>query len=162
MVSSVHKGDLGEPLPRSAARRQKWEAMKANADEIVDVIVELVSTGGSLMEYARANDIPYSTLSEWIKRNPKFNEKYKAARVNRAEWHVNDIEKLMEEVREDKLDPAKARVIAENKRWVASRMDPHLWGDKIEVNANVNIGERYLDAIKGLIIDADYEEVKDD
>lgn len=162
MVSKVHRGELGEPLPRNMERRQRWEELKADPEALLDHIVELVSTGGSMMEYAKKHDIPYSTLNEWIKRNPNYNARYAAARINRAEWHVQDIENLMDEVRQDKLDPAKARVIAENKRWVASRMDPHLWGDKIEVNANVNVGERYLDAIKGLVIDAEFHEVNDD
>ena len=38
----------------------------------------------------------------------------------------------------------------ENKRWIASRMDPHLWGEKMQISAEINIGDRYLEAIKRL------------
>ena len=71
-------------------------------------------------------------------------------RISRAEWHVSDIEEMLTEVRRGDLDPARARVIAENKRWIASRMDPHLWGEKMQINAEVNVGDRYLEAIKRL------------
>ena len=69
---------------------------------------------------------------------------------------------MLTEVRKGELDPASARVIAENKRWIASRMDPHLWGEKVQINAEINVGQRYLDAIKGLTLEGEFKEVIDE
>jgi hypothetical protein len=125
-------------------------------------LVDCVAQGESLHAWCKRQDFPYTTVREWIDRVPERKEKYERARIARAEWHVSDIEAMLTEVRSGDLDPSAARVIAENKRWIASRMDPHLWGEKVQINAEVNIGQRYLDAIKGLTIEGEFKEVNPD
>jgi len=150
MASKSLKGSKGEPLPKSKERRERWLAKSADEDLLQQELIDCVCQGESLHAWCKRHDFPYTTVKEWIHRVPERKEKYEQARIDRAEWHIADIEEMLTEVRESKLDPAAARVIAENRRWIASRMDPHLWGEKMQINAEVNVGQRYLEAIKAL------------
>jgi len=162
MTSKSLKGGQGEPLPKSLERRERWLAMSEDGPQLQQELVDCVSQGESLHAWCKRKDIPYTTVRRWIDSVPARKSEYEQARIARAEWHVSDIEEMMTEVRQGSLDPASARVIAENKRWIASRMDPHLWGDKVQIDANVNIHQQYLEAIKGLTIEGEFEYVEDD
>ena len=162
MASKSLKGVQGEPLPKSLERRERWLAMSEDGPQLQQELVDCVSQGESLHAWCKRKDIPYTTVRRWIDSVPARKSEYEQARIARAEWHVSDIEEMMTEVRQGSLDPASARVIAENKRWIASRMDPHLWGDKVQIDANVNIHQQYLEAIKGLTIEGEFEYVEDD
>ena len=150
MVSKVYKSKEGDRLPKNAERRQRWIEMSAEPEELITELTDCVAQGESLHAWCKRKDMAYNTVNDWINRVPERKDKYERARIARAEWHVSDIEEMMTEVRKGDLDPARARVIAENKRWVASRMDPHLWGEKMQINTEINIGDRYLEAIKKL------------
>jgi CCR4-NOT transcriptional regulation complex NOT5 subunit len=162
MASRKLKGTTGESLPKNYERRERWIAKSEDADALEQELVDCVAQGESLHAWCKRNDFPYTTVREWIDRVPNRRNMYETARIARAEWHVADIESMLTEVRRGELDPSAARVIAENKRWIASRMDPHLWGEKVQINADINIGQRYLDAIKGLTIDGEWAEVIDE
>ena len=161
MASKRLKGSNGEPLPRNTERRQRWLDMSADADALQQELVDCVSQGESLHAWCTRKDVPYTTVRRWIDNTPARKNEYEQARIARAEWHVSDIESMLTDVRNGTLEPAAARVIAENKRWLASRMDPHLWGEKVEINANVNIHQQYLEAIKGLTLEGEYKDVSD-
>lgn len=162
MVSKTLKGSTGEPLPKGQERRERWLAMSEDAESLQQELVDCVSQGESLHAWCKRKDIPYTTVRRWIDSVPARKSDYERARIARAEWHVADIESMLTDVRNGELDASSARVIAENKRWIASRMDPHLWGEKVQIDANVNIHQQYLDAIKGLTIEGQFEHVKDD
>ena len=162
MTSKSLKGGGGEPLPKSAERRERWLAMSDDAQQLQQELVDCVSQGESLHAWCKRNDIPYTTVRRWIDSVPARKHDYEQARIARAEWHVADIESMLTDVRNGSLEPSAARVIAENKRWIASRMDPHLWGDKVQIDANVNIHQQYLEAIKGLTIEGTFEHIEDD
>lgn len=161
MVSKVLKGKEGERLPKNVERRERWLAMSAEPEELITELTDCVAQGESLHAWCKRKDMAYNTVNDWINRVPARKEQYERARIARAEWHVSDIESMMTEVRRGDLDPSAARVIAENKRWLASRMDPHLWGEKVQVEANVNIHQKYLEAIKGLTIEGQFEHIDD-
>jgi CCR4-NOT transcriptional regulation complex NOT5 subunit len=162
MASRAFKGKNGEALPKNLERRERWIAKSDDADQLTQELIDCVAQGESLHAWCKRQDFPYTTVREWIERVPERLERYERARIARAEWHVSDIEEMLTEVRTGNLDPSAARVIAENKRWIASRMDPHLWGEKVQINAEVNIGQRYLDAIKGLTIEGEFKEINSD
>lgn len=161
MTSKVAKGEMGERLPKNMQRRERWYEMSADPLALETEITDCVAQGESLHAWCKRKDMAYNTVNDWIARDPARKERYERSRLSRAEWHVADIEEMLTEVRKGDLDPARARVIAENKRWIASRMDPHLWGEKVQINAEVNIGQRYLDAIKGLTLEGEFKEVND-
>lgn len=150
MTSKVLKGKVGERLPKNLERRERWFELSADPVALETELTDCVAQGESLHAWCKRKDMAYNTVNDWIRRDPAREERYERARIARAEWHVSDIEEMMTEVRKGDLDPARARVIAENKRWIASRMDPHLWGEKMQISAEVNIGDRYLEAIKKL------------
>lgn len=150
MASKTPRKTAGEPLPKSKERRERWFAKSEDAEALQQELIDCVSQGESLHAWCKRQDFPYTTVKEWIHRVPERKAKYEEARLARAEWHISDIEEILTDVRKGDLDPSAARVIAENKRWIASRMDPHIWGEKVQIQTEVNVGERYLEAIKAL------------
>lgn len=72
---------------------------------------------------------------EWLNSaNNNYDEdflnNYLHARENSADIDSDKIEDLNQEIRDKKIDPQSARVIADNLKWTAGRKKPKKYGDK--------------------------------
>ena len=70
------------------------------------------------------------TLQQWP-------DEYSHAKKAQAEYHAARIAEIADEVEQGKLDPASARVASDNRKWVASKLDPSTYSDRVEINANI-------------------------
>ena len=85
----------------------------------------------SLAAICAADDMPdTATVYRWRRQDEAFRREYAYAREDRAETLSDDLEELNEQVRTGVLEPAAAKVIADNKRWAMARMSPRTYGDR--------------------------------
>ena len=113
---------------------------------------EYISQGGSLVEFAATQQIPYSTLHRHILEDPARKEAFDAARRARAEWHVDRMENLAKQVEQEQIDPNAARVVADIRKWTASRLDSKQWGDKIQQDIKLtDTTQLHLEAVRNLM-----------
>jgi hypothetical protein len=92
----------------------------------------------------------WPTISKWLNEKPDFVTQYARAREDQAEAHADRII----EIADDKtIDANHKRIMVDARKWVASKLKPKRYGDKLdlehkgEVGLTVNV-VRFTDADK--------------
>jgi hypothetical protein len=76
-------------------------------------------------------------------------EEYPAAKKAAAEYHAGKVAESAEQVEQGKLDPASARVSAESRKWLASKLDPQSFGDRTAIDLAVtDVTQMHLTAMR--------------
>lgn len=60
-------------------------------------------------------------------------DQYARATANLARDQVERIEEALDNLENGKLDPATVRVLVDSRKWIASKLFPKQWGDKVAV-----------------------------
>lgn len=128
------KGVMGRPSVR-------YDATKAFK------FLQLLSTGTmSMRAICEMKDMPSrDAIFRWITDNPEFAAAYHEARSHQMHGYVDDTVYIAD----TEKDVAKARVRIDARRWVAERLEPKHYGNRIEhehvaqvTTTNINLLER--------------------
>ena len=85
--------------------------------------------GMSQAKALKNNGISPQTLHDMLCKNPEFAKRYRLARLADVEAKVT----AMEDIATTEPDVQRARLICENRKWLASKLIPHVYGDKLDV-----------------------------
>lgn len=110
-----------------------------------DAICERIAEGESLRAICRDDSMPsIATVFRWLAGNPNFSEQYAHAREEQAETLADEIVSIADEVAvvasqdgEDVSLALDATAVARNRlrvdarKWVASKLKPKKYGDKM-------------------------------
>jgi hypothetical protein len=139
----------------TSQRFQVWLA-KVGSEEAEAQIFDAVAGGSNLSEWTNANGFSYTTALRWIRKTRERAASYDEARRDRAALNAD---KVIEVARRDCSAPvtdkegnflgtvvdkgkvAQARNEMDALKWHSARMDPKVWGDKIEVEQTLNVRE---------------------
>jgi len=136
----------GAPVKRE--RHARWDKMIAQP-AFWDSVFELMSEGQSLTSVCQKKQIGYSYVMRRLHNDEELKLRYAAARQARAQSHVEQIEQHLDDVIDGAMDPHVGRVVIDGRKWLASRMDPQLWGDKQQHSVQVlDVTRMHLDALK--------------
>jgi hypothetical protein len=97
--------------------------------QLADKICERMANGETLRAVCRHIDLPVSTVIEWTVNNKAFSEQYAQARQKQADSYADMI--LDEAFNSHDAQIGRLRVDA--LKWVASKLAPKRYGDKVEV-----------------------------
>lgn len=114
--------------------------------EIADTICELLMEGESLRTICSADDMPNrSTVFRWIAAHEAFRDQYTRAKEEQAELLADEIVAISDEadavVKHDGEDirlaldataVARNRLRVDARKWVASKLKPKKYGDKVQ------------------------------
>jgi hypothetical protein len=120
-------------------------------EEQVFAVLKRIEEGESENSACKAEGINRATFRSAALRAQVADE-YARALKGLAYDQVEQIEKLMEDLRSGKIDPQSARVIADTRKWFASKFLPRQFGDKLDVTSgnekiNRGVSDVELDAI---------------
>lgn len=129
----------------------KMGAPSKRTPELEDALCELIASGSSLVSACRDCEIGMTTVFRWLSEAPDFREKYTRAREAQAEHYAAEIVDIADEaevqqvvtpdgVVDFKLDAtavARNKLRVEARKWVASKLLPKKYGDRVE---NVHTG----------------------
>lgn len=124
--------------------------------EIADLICEKIIEGESLRNICKADDMPNcSTVFRWMISHDDFCKQYDKAKVEQAEMLADEIISIADEehtviksqegkdieVTYDSTAVARNRLRVDARKWVASKLKPKKYGDKIdhEVTGSVTL-----------------------
>lgn len=81
-----------------------------------------------------------STVFNWLadKTKPEFLEQYARAKEEAADALADDIQDISDKVLQKVYDPASARVAMDGKKWIAAKLKPKRYGDKLDLDANIS------------------------
>lgn len=93
-----------------------------------DTICDRLVSGESLRSICRDKAMPSTTtVFKWLAERPDTAEQYARARETQADAIVDEIV----EIADTEDDSAKARVRIDARKWVAGKMRPKKYGDKL-------------------------------
>lgn len=152
-MPSLKKAAKPAPKKRQATAKaptpwQKWSAKTGAIDELCLHVI----SGGHAAEFCKARDINYPTLLHWINADQGRIELYARAREDRADKLADEIVAISdesevtarydgEEVRLvlDAAAVARNRLRVDARKWVASKLKPRTYGEKLDVTQEVTI-----------------------
>jgi hypothetical protein len=121
------------------------------SQELADRICERLASGESLRAICLDDGMPsWPTISKWLNEKPEFVTQYARAREDQAEAHADRIIEIADDA---DIDPHHKRIMVDARKWVASKLKPKRYGDKLdlehkgEVGLTVNV-LRFTDADK--------------
>lgn len=145
--------------------------------EIADRICQELVKGFSLRAILRDNDdLPdASTIFKWLRVFPDFAHQYARAREAQADTLADEILAIADDgkndtyidadgkVRVDQDVIARSRLRVEARKWLAAKMAPKKYGDKVEVDhsGDVTIKQITRQIVDPLIISQNMSEVKE-
>jgi hypothetical protein len=137
--------------PKKREKRERALALM-NSPNFMPELCEYLSSGGSLVEFATTSQIPYGRLNRFLTEDEGRKAMFEAAKRARALWHVNRVESLANAVENAEIDPQAAKVSADIRKWVASRMDVSSWGDKLQTKVEfTDTTQLHLEAVRNLM-----------
>ena len=124
----------GTPIKR--AKREKAQELMKTQDFWDQLWIHLAD-GNSLSSFVKGSEIPYQRLWETIQSDPARHEKFELVRTARALANAERIEALADQVEQEQIDPNAAKVAMGARQWLAERMDPKRWGNKIQNDVRI-------------------------
>lgn len=107
-----------------------------------DELCDYIAKGKSLVSWCNLNNIGYSTIMAHLAKDKLFQEKYAHARENQADYLVDEIIVIADDVSQDVTTDAqgkyvvdgfasqRARLMVDTRKWVASKMKPKKYGER--------------------------------
>lgn len=108
--------------------------------EITTTLCERIAGGESLRRILTEAGMPaISTVMLWLQQHPEFLEQYRHAREAQAETLADEIRDISDEAH-DRDSAAAAKVRVDARKWIASRLLPKVYGDRMQVQHDVTDG----------------------
>lgn len=115
---------------------------------------EHLADGNSLRAFVGdgSSGVTYNILLNRINSDPQLSEKFEAVRAARALANAERIERLADMVETEQIDPNAAKVSIGARQWLAERMDPKRWGNKIQSDVRItDTTQLHLEAVRNLM-----------
>ena len=106
--------------------------MANDRTKIAAAVISEMEQGESLRASCKKNDIGASTFLRWCDEDVALAEQYTRARKVRAELYADDIIRIADTT----TDPAQARLQIDARKWIASKLHPRTYGDKLDVTSD--------------------------
>jgi hypothetical protein len=96
--------------------------------ELLESICEQIANGKSLRRICSDAGMPsVSTVCNWLGEDAAFAKRYARAREQQSDHFVDE----MVEIADNAEDAQKARLQIDTRKWIASKMRPKVYGDKL-------------------------------
>ncbi len=121
--------------------------------KIADIICERLADGESLRSICEDDDMPTKTsVFRWLKSNEEFRDQYTLAREAQADTLFDDIIDIADDGRNDWMERRgeedagwqangenirRSQVRIEARKWMAGKLRPKKYGEKLEVEHGV-------------------------
>lgn len=153
-MPSVKKSAKTAPKKRKAAAKPltPWQKWSANPEAAIADLCTHVVEGGHSAEFCRSKGLNYPTLLHWLNADKTRFELYARAREDRADKIADEIVAISDEVDvstkydgEDVRLALDAAAVARNRlrvdarKWVASKLKPRVYGDKLDVTQELTV-----------------------
>lgn len=111
-------------------------AASYNQRAMTETICERIAAGESLRAICSDVGMPSKKqFLKWMSEDASLSDHYAIARARQADHYADEIV----EISDTEEDPQKARVRIDARKWVASKLQPKRYGDKIDHNHEGNV-----------------------
>ena len=131
--------------------------------EVAAKVCALVSCGKSMKTVCAAEDMPApSTIYLWLRAHVDFSEQYARAKVEAADALVDEILDIADDGTNDWMEVhdregdcvgyringehvQRSRLRIDSRKWVAAKLQPKKYGEKVDVNHGIDPGNPLFD-----------------
>lgn len=114
--------------------------------DLGDAICAELAGGKSLKRICEKKSMPSrQTVYSWLRTHSEFLDNYTRAKDDSADAMADDIEDIANGVLTKKYDPQAARVAIDGKKWVASKLKPKKYGDKLDLTGESTVTHKFKD-----------------
>lgn len=97
-------------------------------EELEQSILNQIAEGASLVKVCSQKGMPSRwTVRKWVDEDPEFSTKYARAREDQADHYADEIVSIADNAE----DTQKARLQVDARKWVASKLKSHAYGEKV-------------------------------
>jgi len=107
------------------------------SDQMADQIIELMVDGHDLVKACHLLDISRMVVYRWMDEVPSFKTRCARAREALADYDAFRIAEIAEKATADSAQADRVKLAA--LQWLASKRAPKVYGDKIEIDATVEV-----------------------
>ena len=108
------------------------------SEEVAGTICMEIMAGKSLRTICSMEGMPStSTVYAWLGQYQEFSDMYARAREVQADVLADEIL----EIADSDLDPNRARVMIDARKWLAGKLRPKKYGDRVELDHKVEGGQ---------------------
>jgi hypothetical protein len=142
------------PKPKTkAALQREWFARAGALDEFM----AYVCAGGHLNGFCKLHGFSYTGMLEFIHADSSRSEMYARARQERADLLADEIVEIADDGRNDtyvddegkvRVDHdviARSRLRVDARKWVAAKLKPRVYGDKLELSGEIGTPTKLSD-----------------
>jgi hypothetical protein len=153
-VPSAKKAAKPAPKKRQATAKPltPWQKWSANPEKAMLSLCEEIAGGQHLNGYCAEHELRYATLRGWIGADPGRASMYAQAREDRADKIADEIVAISDEVEVatkyegeevrlamDAAAVARNRLRVDARKWVASKLKPRVYGEKLDVTQELTV-----------------------
>ena len=130
--------------------------------DLIDRICERLAGGESLVAICEDDEMPArSTVFKWLDENKEFSDRYVRAREAQADLLAEEIIKISDDGLNDtyEIEPgvrgvnhdviARSRLRVDARKWMASKLAPKKYGDKV---TNEHVGANGGDIVTRIVL----------
>jgi len=136
------------------------------SQDLADTICGELATGKSMRTVCRAADMPaMSTVFKWLRERPDFSEQYARAKAEAADALVEEILDIADDGSNDWMEVhdrdgnatgyklngehvQRSRLRIDTRKWIASKLRPKKYGDRVGVDHGVQSANPLADLIQ--------------
>ena len=109
-----------------------------------------IGNGESLRGVSRDLGVPFQTVWSSIMIDEKRKATYVDAKMCCAHFHAAKIEELIEEIELGKTNPQVARISIDARKWLASKMYPKFFSDRVQLqhDLTVDVRKQHIDELR--------------
>jgi hypothetical protein len=110
--------------------------------KVTNELCARISQGENLRTLCKLPEFPnHSTIRKWYHQFPEFKKALDAAYTDRADYYVDQLYELMDEVKSDSLGVKQADFIATQIKWIAERLHPKFMAKTAKSDINVQVND---------------------
>ena len=111
-----------------------------------------IGNGESLRGVSKDLGVPFQTVWSAIMSDEKRRATYEDAKMSRAHYHASKIEEILEDVESGKIKPSTAKVSIDARKWLASKMYPKFFSDRVhhQHDMTLDVRKQHLEELRRL------------
>ena len=130
------------------------------AEERARQVIKLYASGHWLVDALKEAGLSSSYFCDLRHKHPSLDAEYQRAREARADQYADEIPRIAD----DEIDPNKARIRVDARKWAAGVLNRQVYGDKVDltVNKGVDLGSVLTEVQRRrLRLDSDTANIED-
>jgi transposase len=124
------------PLLFTLHSLSKGEYTMSKIDQIIiDDFIDYIHEGLTYRQISEKFDVKLSTLADFVAK-PEHSARVKAALQSSADTYTDKAEQILIEAKSTLVEIQRAKELSQFYRWKASKRNPKVFGDKVDVTTD--------------------------